>query len=137
MPSEASSSMARLASTIGVASGYITKAKVLRAGSRIMSMTPANRAFATSSAASPSTDAKTLTSSWRLQSIGSSSSRNVWPVGAVSKMVTSNVSRLASSMNWSNAAISSVHGESSSSRIAAIDWGLRPRATASSMMRSV
>ena len=40
-----------VASTIGVASGYITKAKVLRAGSRIMSMTPPKRAFATSSAA--------------------------------------------------------------------------------------
>ena len=122
---------------IGVASGYITKAKVLCAGSRIISMTPPKRAFATSSAAVVSTEANTLTSIWRLQSMGSSSSRMVWPVGAVSKTVTSNVSRLASSMNWSNAAISSVHGESSSSRMAAIDAGLRPRASASAMIRSV
>ncbi len=52
MPSDASSAIARLASTIGVASGYMTNAKVLRAGSRIISITPAKRALATSSAAS-------------------------------------------------------------------------------------
>ena len=62
--------MARVASTIGVASGYITKAKVLWAGSRIISITRPKRAFATSSAAAVSTEANTLTSIWRLQSIG-------------------------------------------------------------------
>ena len=54
-------------------------------------------------------------SSCVLQSTGSCSSRSVWPVGAVSNTVTCQSSAAAYSMNLSNAAISSVQGEFSSS----------------------
>ena len=55
---------------MGVASGYMTKAKVLCSGSRIISITLPKRCLATSSAAAVSTEANTLTSICLLQSIG-------------------------------------------------------------------
>ncbi len=89
MPNDASSAIARSASTIGVASGYMTKANVLRAGSRVMSITRPNRSLARSSAAAVSTDAETLMSICRVHSIGISSRRRACPVGAMSKTVAS------------------------------------------------
>ena len=100
-----------------------------------MSITRPKRCLATSSAAVVSTEAKTLTSICLLQSMGSSSRRRVWPVGAVSKTMESHCACEAKSMNRSKAAISSVQGESSSSSMAWMACSGRPRRRASSRMR--